>query len=172
LSGEKDFDLPAPRTARPDQFTVTPLAEFAAQGTLFLAPMQSWVFAAIPMEPVGFQSRHGVRHHLVVPEEHEHPAKSLAMEPLDFRSLTSEVARRSNDAGAMLPLDPAGLRVLINVRPDALAQVMRREGVVALALEYRDQRSLDSARTSTHKRTVPTSFPVRKSLKTSPRLLG
>ena len=42
----------------------------------------------------------------------------------------------------MLPLDPAGPRVLINVRPDALAQVLDREGVVALAVEYRDERSL------------------------------
>jgi hypothetical protein len=57
------------------------------------------------------------------------------MEPLDFRSLTSDVARRSNNGAAMVPLDPAGLRVLINVRPDALAQVLDREGVVALAVE-------------------------------------
>ena len=46
-----------------------------------------------------------------MPEEHQPPAKSLALEPLDFRSLTSDVARRSNDGGAMLPLDPAGLWV-------------------------------------------------------------
>ena len=78
-----------------------------------------------------------------MPEEHEPPAKSLAMEPLDFRSLTSDVARRSNDGGAMLLLDPAGLRVLINVRPDALAQVLDREGVVALAVEYRGECSLE-----------------------------
>ena len=107
-----------------------------------------------------------------MPEEHQPPAKSLAMEPLDFRSLTSDVACRSNDGGAMLPLDPAGLWVLINIRPDALAQVLDREGVVALAVEYRDDRSLYSVRTSTHKRTVPSSFPECKSLKTSPRLLG
>jgi hypothetical protein len=42
--------------------------EFAAQGALVVAPVQSWVLAAIPLEPVGFQSRHGVRHHLVMPE--------------------------------------------------------------------------------------------------------
>ena len=65
----------------------------------------------------------------------------------------------------MFPLDPASLRVLINVRPDALAQVLHREGVVALAVEYRDECSLDSTGTSTHKRTIPSSFPVCKSLK-------
>jgi hypothetical protein len=151
-SGEKDFDLPPPRTAWPDQLTVSFVVEMAAQGALVVAPVQSWIFAAIPLEPVGFQSRHGVRHHLVVPEEHERAAQSLAMEPLDFRSLSSDVARRSNDGEAVLPLDLAALPVRIKVRPDALAQVLDREGVVALRVKYRDERSLDSAETPPHKR--------------------
>jgi hypothetical protein len=162
LSGEKDFDLPAPRTARPDQFMVTSLVEFAAQGVLVAAPVQSWVFAAIPLEPVGFQSRHGVRHHLVMPEEHEPAAKSRATEPLDFRSLLSDVARRSNDGAAVLPLDLAALPVRIKVRPDALAQVLDREGVVALVVKYRDERSLDSAETPAHSATVRNSFSLCK----------
>ena len=162
LSGEKDFDLPAPRTARPDQFMVTSLVEFAAQGVLVAAPVQSWVFAAIPLEPVGFQSRHGVRHHLVMPEEHEPAAKSRATEPLDFRPLPSDVARRSNDGAAVLPLDLAALPVRIKVRPDALAQVLDREGVVALVVKYRDERSLDSAETPAHSATVRNSFSVCK----------
>jgi hypothetical protein len=165
LSGAKDFDLPAPRTAQPDQLTVTSLVEFAAQGTLVVAPVQSWVFAAIPLEPVGFQSRHGVRHHLVVPEEHEPAAKSRATEPLDFRSLPSDVARRSNDGAAVFPLDLAALPVRIKVRPDALAQVLDREGVVALVVKYRDERSLDSAETPAHSATVRNSFSVCKPLK-------
>jgi hypothetical protein len=150
-SGEKDFDLPAPRTARPDQLTVTFVVQFAAHGILVVAPVQSWVFAPIPLEPVGFQSRHCVRHHLVVPEEHERAANSLATEPLDFRPLPSDVARRSNDGTAVLPLDLAALSVRIKVRPDALAQVLDREGVVALAVKYRYERSLDSAETPSHK---------------------
>ena len=93
-SVEKDFDLPTPRTARPDQLTVTFVVEFAAQAALVVAPVQSWVSAAIPLEPVGFQSCHGVRHHLVVPEEHERAATSLAGEPTDFWPLPSERAAR------------------------------------------------------------------------------
>jgi hypothetical protein len=151
-SAEKDFDLPAPRTARPDQLTVTFVVEFAAQGALVVTPVQSWIFAAIPLEPVGFESRHGVRHHLVVPEEHERAPESLAMEPLDFRPLPSDVARRPNNGGAVLPLDLAALAVRMKVRPDALAQVLDREGVVALAVKYRNEGSLDSAETLFHKR--------------------
>jgi hypothetical protein len=159
LSGEKDFDLPAPRTARPDQFMVTSLVEFAAQGVLVAAPVQSWVFAAIPSEPVGFQSRHGVRHHLIVPEEHERAANSLAMEPLDFRPLPSDVARRSTNGSAVLPLDLAALPVGIKVRPDALAQVIDRKGVVALTVKYRDERSFDS--TPSHSVTLRTDFRMQ-----------
>jgi hypothetical protein len=104
------------------------------------------------LEPVGFQSRHGVRHHLVVPEEYERAAKPLAMEPLDFRALPSDATRRSNDGVAVLPLDPAALQVRIKVRPDALAQVLRREGVLALAVKYPGERARDSAETPPHKR--------------------
>jgi hypothetical protein len=131
---------------------VTFVVEFAAQGALVAAPVQSWVFAAIPSEPIGFQSRHGVRHHLVVPEEHERTAASLALEPLDFWPLPSDVARRSNHGVAVLPLDPAALQLRIKVRPDALAQVLNREGVVALAVKYSDERSPDSAETPPHNR--------------------
>ena len=53
-SGEKHFDLPEPGTARPDQRTVTFVVEFAPQAGLVLAPVQSWVFAAIPLKTVGF----------------------------------------------------------------------------------------------------------------------
>ena len=157
-SVEKDFDLPAPRTARPDQLTVAFVVELAAQAALGLALVQSCVIAAIPLESVGFQSRHGVRHHLVVPEEHERAAKSLTLEPLDFRPLPSDAARRSNDGAAVLPLDLATLPVRIKVRPDALAQVLDREGVVALAVKYFDECSPDSAETSAHKRYLTEQF--------------
>jgi hypothetical protein len=63
---------------------------------------------------------------------------------LDFRSLQSDVARRSNDGAAMLSLDLAALPVRRKVRPDALAQILDRKGVVALVVKYRDERSLDS----------------------------
>ena len=138
-SVEKDFDLPPPRAARTDEVTVTFVVEYAAQGFLAAAPVRS--LAAIPLEPVGFQSRHRVRHHLVMPEEHERAAESLAMEPLDFRSLRSDVAHRSNDGAAVTPLDLVGTKI----RPDPLAQVLGREGVVALAVKYLDKRSLDLA---------------------------
>jgi hypothetical protein len=138
-SVEKDFDLPPPRAARTDELTVTFVVEYAAQGFLAAAPVRS--LAAIPLEPVGFQSRHRVRHHLVMPEEHERAAESLAMEPLDFRSLRSDVARRSNDGAAVTVLDLFWTKI----RPDPLAQVLGREGVVALAVKYLDKRSLDLA---------------------------
>ena len=80
-------------------------------------------------------------------------------------------AARMTLARCFLSIRPAS-RVLINVRPDALAQVLDREGVIAVAVEYRDERSLDSARRSSHKRTLPSSFPVCKSLKMSPHRLG
>jgi hypothetical protein len=47
------------------------------------------------------------------------------MEPLDFRPLPINVARRSNNGGAVFPL-LAALPVRIKVRPDALAQVLNR----------------------------------------------
>jgi hypothetical protein len=60
---------------------------------------------------------------------------------LDFRSLRSDVAHRSKDGVAVMLLD----LVRIKVRPDPLGQVLGREGVVALAVKYFDERSLDSA---------------------------
>jgi hypothetical protein len=141
--GKKDFDLPPPRAARTDELTVPFVGELAAQGSLVASPVESWV--AILLEPVSFQSRHGVRHHLVVPEEHEHPAESLAAEPLDFRSLESDMTRRSNDGVAVSLPGPAAQKARIKVRPDPLAQVLGGEGVVALAVKYLDEHSLDSA---------------------------
>jgi hypothetical protein len=137
-SCEKDFDLPPPRAARTDELTVTFVVECVAQGSLVAGPVQSW--AAIPLEPIGFQSRHRVRHHLVVPEENDSPAESLAINPLDFRSLRSDLAHRSSDSAVVTPLD----LVRIKVRPDPLAQVLGRERVVPLAVEYLDKHSLDS----------------------------
>ena len=144
---------------------MTFVVEFASQATLFVAPVQSWVFAAIPLEPVCFQSRHGVRHHLVVPEEYERAATSLATEPMDFRPLPSDVARRSNDGSAVLPLDLAALPIRIKVRPDALAQILDREGVVALTIKYRYELSFDSAETPSHKRYSTEQFFRMQTLK-------
>ena len=144
---EKGFDLPVPGAAHSYQLTEISVREFAAQGSFVVGPAQLWVFTSITLEPVGLQSRHAVRHHLVVPEEHERAATSLATEPLDLRPPPSDVARCLNDSGAVLPLDVAAPSVRIKVRPNALAQILDCEGVVALAVKYRDEGSLDSAET-------------------------
>jgi hypothetical protein len=107
-----------------------------------------------------------------VPEEHEPAAKSLAMEPLDFRSLPSDAVRRSNDGAAVLPLDLGTPLVRIKVRPDALAEVLDREGVVALAVKYCDECSPDSAETSAHKRYLTEQFFRMQTLKDLATLLG
>lgn len=69
---------------------------------------------------------------------------------MDFRSLQSDGARCSNDGVAMLPLDLAALPVRIKIVPNALAQILDREGVVTLVVKYRDERSLNSAETPAH----------------------
>jgi hypothetical protein len=74
------------------------------------------------------------------------------MKPLDFLPLPSDLACCSNDSGAVLPLDLVALPVQIKVRPDAPAQVLDGEGVVALSVKYRDERLLNSAKTPSHKR--------------------
>jgi hypothetical protein len=51
------------------------------------------------------------------------------------------VAHRSNDGAAVTIRD----LVWTKFRPDPLAQILGREGVVALAVKYLDERSLDSA---------------------------
>ena len=125
-----------PRTARPDQA----YGDFRRRVRGASRPRPLLQFNRVlryRWKPVGFQSRHRVGHRLPRRAgKNTSPLPSLSpwSRNLDFRSLTSDVACRSNDGGAMLP--PPTIRPAcgswINIRPDALAQVLDREGVVAL----------------------------------------
>ena len=72
----------------------------------------------------------------------------------------------------MLPLDLAALPVRIKVRPDSLAQVLDREGVVALTVKCRYERSFDSTETPDHKRYHTEQVFRMQTLKDVATLLG